>query len=328
MTRAPLTIFVAGLAIVVAGACAKAGRPALQPSAPIPGAIMWQEPTDLASRDLFYGPWGRENAPESADTFTLIEYKRSGVSLGMTVKDGQDREWSVKLPYPGDMDSEAPVEVTVSRLLSAIGYPQPPVYFLPAFKLKDDLGTRTMAGGRFRLKHDTLKEEGSWRWEDNPFIGTRPYQGLLVILMMLNSTDLKNSNNTLYRHRTGDLVEQWYAVRDLGAALGDDHRLAPRKNHVDAFETTAFVTGVSNGHVTFANRGWYQDLVRERITPADVEWAANLLGQLSEQQWNDAFRAGGYEPEIAARFINRLRDKVKEGRALGATLANHGTNKR
>lgn len=328
MMRTKLMVLAVALAAVSAGACAKGKRPALQPSAPVPGAIMWEEPTDLATRDLFYGPWGREHAPRAEDTFTLVEYKHSGVNLGMTVRDKQDREWSVKLPYPGDLDSEAPAEVAVSRLLSAIGYPQPPIYYLPAFRLKDDLGTRTMAGGRFRLTDDSLKAEGDWRWEDNPFIGSKPYQGLLVLLMMVNSTDLKNSNNTLYHHRNGDLVEQWYAVRDLGAALGDHDRFAPRKNHVDSFETTRFITGVSNGHVTFANRGWYRGLVQDRITPADVEWVCDWLGRLSDQQWNDAFRAGGYPPEIAARFIERLRNKVKEGRALGATLANNRTNKR
>lgn len=328
MTRTKLTLLAVGLAVVSAAACAKAKRPALQPSAPVPGAIFWQEPTDLASRDLFHGPWGRAHAPEPTDTFTLVEYKHSGVNLGMTVKDDQDREWSVKLPYPGDMDSEAPVEVTVSRLLSAVGYPQPPVYYLPAFRLKDDLGTRTMAGGRFRLKDPTLKEDGAWRWEDNPFIGTRPYQGLLVILMMLNSTDMKNSNNTLYQHREGDLAEQWYAVRDIGAALGDTSFLAPRKNDVEAFERGPFVTGVSNGYVDFAYKGPYRKYGDDRIAPAEVEWASALLGRLSDQQWRDAFRAGGYQPEIAARFIGRLRDKVNQGLTLSATLAPNNTNKR
>jgi len=323
MTRTKLTLLAVGLAVVSAAACAKAKRPALQPSAPVPGAFIWEEPTDLASRDLFYGPWGPEHAPEPADTFTLVEYKHSGVNLGMTVKDGQDREWSVKLPYPGDLDSEAPVEVTVSRLLSAIGYPQPPVYYLPAFRLKDDLGTRTMAGGRFRLRADTLTDEGPWRWEENPFIGTRPYQGLLVILMMLNSTDMKNSNNTLYQHRTGDLVEQWYTVRDIGSALGDTAFLAPRKNDVEAFERGPFIAGVSNGHVDFAYKGVYRKYVDDRISPADVEWATDLLGRLSEQQWNDAFRAGGYPPAEASRFIKRLRDKVEEGRGLTRTAARH-----
>ncbi len=110
----------------------------------------------------------------------------------MTVKDEQDREWSVKQPYPGGLDSEAPVEVVVSRLLSAVGYHQPPIYYLPAFTLKDDFGKHVEVGGRFRLKDPSLKETGFWKWEDNPFVGTKPYQGLIVLLMMFNSTDLKN----------------------------------------------------------------------------------------------------------------------------------------
>ena len=314
-------LLLAVLALSSAAACAKAKPPSLTPSAPVPGAILWEEPTDLASRELFYGPWGKENAPDPADTYKLVETKRSGVNLGMTVKDSRDREWSVKTPYPGGLDSEAPVEVAVSRLLSAVGYPQPPVYFLPSFRMKDDLGTRTMVGGRFRLKDKNLVDEGYWQWEENPFIGTKPYQGLQVILMMLNSTDLKNSNNTLYQRKTGDLVQQWYAVRDVGAALGDYDRFTPRKNNIAAFEKTPFINGITNGHVDFAYKGWYKPFVDDRITPAEVEWASDLLGRLSDQQWNDAFRAAGYEPALASRFIARLKAKVAEGRSLTTAVA-------
>ena len=45
-----------------------------------------------------------------------------------------------------------------------------------------------------------------------------------MLLMMFNSTDLKNTNNSLYEHRDGDLVEQWYVARDVGSALGDTQR--------------------------------------------------------------------------------------------------------
>ena len=79
----------------------------------------------------------------------------------MTVTDPEGREWSVKQPYPGSLDSEGPVEVALSRILSAVGYHQPPVYYVPAFTLKDEFGTRTETGGRFRLQHEALKEEGT-----------------------------------------------------------------------------------------------------------------------------------------------------------------------
>src|SRR5687767_4580436 len=307
------------LIAITSASCAGVGQPQVQNAPPPPGASMWVEPADLAGRDLYYGPWGRELAPDPKDVYELVEMKHSGVNLGMTVKDSKGREWSVKQPYPGNLDSEAPVEVVVSRLLSAVGYRQPPVYFLPAFTLKEDFGKKVEIGGRFRPKIDGLKEVGAWDWAENPFVGTKEYQGLIVLLMMFNSTDLKNSNNSLYEHKEGDFVEQWYVARDVGSALGDTNRMAPRKNHADSFEQMPFVLGVSNGFVEFAYNGWYKNLVRERIKPQEVAWASNLLGQLSDKQMQDAFRAAGYDPDVAGRFISKLREKIQQGRSL--TLA-------
>ncbi len=196
--------------------CAGVGRPQVQNAPKPPGASMWVEPTDLATRDLYNGPWGAANAPDPKDVYDLVELKHTGVNLGMTVKDSKGREWSVKQPFPGNLDSEAPVEVVVSRLLSGIGYHQPAVYFLPAFTLKDDFGRRVETGGRFRLKVEGLKETATWDWAANPFVRTKEYQGLIVLLTMFNSTDLKNSNNSVYERRDGDLVEHWYLARDVG----------------------------------------------------------------------------------------------------------------
>jgi hypothetical protein len=296
--------------------CAHAKRPSLQPAAAVPGARLWQEPTDLPVRDLYYGPWGSRRGPDPNAVYTFVERKHSGVNPGMTVIDPQGREWSVKQAYPSGLDDEGPVEVTLSRLLSAIGYYQPPVYYLPTFTLKDDWGTHSEPGGRFRLKEETLKDAGPWRWEENPFVGTRPYQGLLVLLMMFNSTDLKNSNNTLYERQNGDHGERWYVVRDIGAALGDTNRFAPRKNHPDSFERHPFILGVRNGNVDLANQGWYQALVRERITVDDLAWASNLLARLTDRQWQDAFRAGGYEPQVANQFIRKLQQKIAQGQEM------------
>ena len=307
------------LIAIASASCAGVGRPQVQNAPPKPGVSMWTEPKDLASRDVFYGPWGRELAPDPNDVYDLVEMKHTGVNLGMTVKDSKGREWSVKQPYPGNLDSEAPVEVAVSRLLSAIGYHQPPVYYLRAFTLKDDFGRHVEIGGRFRPKVDGLKEVSAWDWADNPFVGTKEYQGLIVLLMMFNSTDLKSSNNSLYERKEGDFVEQWYLTRDVGSALGDTNRIAPRKNHADSFEQMPFILGVNNGFVDFAYNGWYKNLVEQRIKPEEVAWACNLLGQLSEQQMQDAFRAAGYEPAVAGRFIKKLREKIQQGRSL--TLA-------
>ena len=315
------SLAIVSLAAALAVSCAGVQVPKAQTTPKPPGASMWVEPANLAAQDLYYGPWGADDAPDPNGVFKLVERKHTGVNLGLTVTDEKGREWSVKQPFPGGLDSEAPVEVVLSRLLSGVGYHQPPVYFLKAFNLKDDFGTHVEVGGRFRLKDKSLKETGLWKWEDNPFVGTKPYQGLIVMLMMFNSTDLKNTNNSLYERRVGDLVEQWYVARDLGAALGDFNAISPRKNDPDSFERVPFILGTANGHVQFAYAGWYKNLVLDRIATDDVVWASALLGRLSDKQWADAFRAGGYEPAVANRFIAKLREKVAQGKALGMRAA-------
>jgi hypothetical protein len=281
-------------------------------------AELWQDPADVAERDLFYGPWGPERAPDPAATYEFIEYKQGGVNPGMTVRDPAGREWKVKQPPRDGRGAEGPVEVVLSRVLSAVGYHQPPVYFLPDFRLTENGAVRTAPGGRFRLKVRTLRDAGEWSWQQNPFVGTRPYQGLLVILLMFNSSDIKNSNNTLYEYtpEPGAHTEHWYVVRDLGTALGSTGRITPIRNDPGVFERLGFIRGVTRGFVEFDYHGWHQELVRERITAADVRWASELLGRLTLDQWHDAFRAGGYTREVRERFIARVLGKVDEGRAL------------
>lgn len=296
--------------------CAPAVRPTVQPwDAPL--ASLWSHPQDLPERDLFNGPWGAGNAPNPDDIYTFVARKRTGINPGMTVRDSNGREWSVKQAPPDGQQSEGPIEVVLSRVLSAMGYHQPPVYYLSAFTVADDWGERREGGGRFRLREPTLTDMGEWSWQQNPFVGMRPYQGLLVTLLLFNGSDLKNANNTLYEHRHGDMVEQWYVVRDLGTALGSSGKLAPVRGDPDAFERSRFILGVENGFVQFDYDGWHKELIRDRITPDDVGWACELLDQLTDQQWRDAFRAGGYPPATAERFIQKLQANIALGKQIG-----------
>jgi hypothetical protein len=295
--------------------------PAVLPTVP-PGQVriaeLWEEPTDIDGQDLFYGPWGPERAPQPEATYTFIETKQGGVNPGMTVRDPAGRKWKVKQPPLVGRRAEGPIEVVLSRVLSAVGYHQPPVYYLGAFTVADDSGTRRTVGGRFRLSDPSLKDVGEWSWQQNPFVGTRPYQGLLVILLMFNSSDLKNSNNTLYELRSSTArTERWYVVRDLGTALGGTGRFTPARGDLGAFERSGFIEGVEDGFVEFEYHGWHQELIRRRLTPADVRWACELLAELTDTQWREAFLAGGYDPAVSARFIQRLQAKIREGAALG-----------
>src|SRR5262249_12308041 len=143
-------------------------------------------------------------------------------------------------------------------------------------------------------------------------------QGLLVILVMFNSVDLKNENNSIYELRLpGRDRESWFVVRDLGSSLGEVGRFNPKENKPDVFEQHPFITGVSDGYVKFAYRAVHANLVDHRIRPDDVVWGSQLLSQLSEPQWQDAFRGAGYSSSVADRFIRRLHQKIDEGKRLG-----------
>jgi len=297
--------------------CAAHVRPSV-PASDAHMAQLWERPVDLSARDLYYGPWGPERAPDPHATYEFVAKKQHGTNPGVTVTDPFGREWHVKQPPHNHQGAEGPVEVVVSRVLSAVGYHQPPVYFVPSFTMTDASGTHEEPGGRFRLKVSSLSKRGEWSWQQNPFVGTKPYQGLLVILALLDSSDLKNVNNTVYDVRTsGDERRTWYVVRDLGTALGETGRLTPKRGNPDLFEGCPFITGVKDGFVEFNYHGWHQELLRHRITPDDVHWASDLLTGLSNDQWRDAFRAGGYEPIVAERFIRRILEKIAEGERIG-----------
>ena len=53
-----------------------------------------------------------------------------------------------------------------------------------------------------------------------------------------------------------------------------------------------------------------------RILPEHVLWTAKLFARLSDRQWEDAFRAGGYSPEDTARYVAKFKETIAAGLAL------------
>jgi hypothetical protein len=117
----------------------------------------------------------------------------------------------------------------------------------------------------------------------------------------------------------GGRTVDWYVVRDLGDALGKTGRFAPTRNNLEVFARTKFITGVDDGFALFGDyRGLHAELLRRRITPEDVAWASALIGGLNDRQWQDAFRAGGYAPDVARQFISILRGRVAAAQRIGS----------
>jgi hypothetical protein len=276
---------------------------------------LWERPRDLASRDLYWGPWGRALAPRPGEKYKVVAEKTKGFSPGFTLLDSKGREWSAK------QGPEAHTEVVVSRILSAVGYHQPPVYYVDQWTQVEDGKTTVQKAGRFRPKDIGLDDKGPWSWYEYPFAGTQAHQGLLALLMVLNSTDLKADNNTLYEVTRGPRgstkVARWYVVRDVGASLGETGRIRPTRGDAQVFASEKFILGVKNGFVELNYRGRHQQLA-DYLRPQDLGWMVNLVSGLSNKQWRDAFRAGGFSKEEADVFIARIKEKLDEARAVAA----------
>lgn len=272
-------------------------------------AELWIEPE--AGRDLFYGIGGRRLMPDLTTLFKIVDVDDRGFSRGYTVIDARNHEWNAKLP------PEAFSEVTASRIHWGIGYHQPPLYLVQRWSAEP--GPSPQRPARFREKKPDLAgldADGAWSYYRNPFVGTRELAGLLVLQVMLGNSDLKDSNNALYRlSRPVDGASRWYVARDLGQTFGRTGLLNAPRSDIGAFETTPFIVRVAKGKVQFDYRGRHMELFRN-ITPADVRWICDRLNRLTDVQWHDAFRAGGYDAQLADRFIRRLKEKIAEGLAL------------
>src|SRR6185503_16650572 len=55
--------------------------------------VMWVEPVDLETRDLFYGIGGQKGEPDPSAKYRFIERKTSGNSEKIVVEDNRDRRW-------------------------------------------------------------------------------------------------------------------------------------------------------------------------------------------------------------------------------------------
>jgi hypothetical protein len=275
-------------------------------------AQLWVEPR--TPRDLYWGVGGKALAPDPNAEYRVIEIKRGGFSRGYTVNGPRDREWSVKFP------PEASTEVIASRIHWAIGFHQPPIYYIQKWTAKEATSPNPQLPARFREKTPALsgglEDKGAWSFYENPFIGTRELKGLLVLQAMLGNSDLKDDNNARYELREAyEGAKTWYVARDLGHTFGRTGLIDAPRGDPEVFEKTPFITGVVNGRVKFEWHGRHGQLFDE-ITPADVRWICGRLDRLTTTQWNDAFRAGGVPPSDADRFIRRLKQKIAEGLAL------------
>lgn len=309
-TMRPRPCLFALLAIALSIACAgKVRSTATAPLTEAQLAQFWMQPADITTRNLFWGAGGQERAPLPDVVYKVIGLDDSGYSGGYEVEDPNGRTWKVKY---GD---ESQSEVAASRLLWAIGYHQPPVYFLRDWKKDGGRPEDDGRSARFRLETG-YETEGTWSWHENDYVGTQPYKGLIVANLILNNWDLKSSQNRIFRVSDAHPgPSRWFVVQDLGAAFGRTKWPSGDRNNTESFEKQNLIKRVENGIVKFDYDARHTELFKD-IAPADVVWTAKLFAQLTDEQWKDAFRAANYPEAVASRFIAKLKAKVQEGLTL------------
>ena len=303
-----LGLFLIGMALLLSasiqGQQSKKSHPKPIPNDAKP--VLWREPTDIASRDLFLGPGGEAMKPDLSKVTFIADETRS-YSKKYRVRDGAGNEWVVKL------GTEAQSETAATRLLWAAGYFVDITYLAPHVDIE---GKGSFDNARFEARPKGQKRLGQrWDWSKNPFVGTNELQGLKVLMTLINNWDIQNHNNNILLvtdEATGE-KEARYFDSDLGASFGKEGRfIGHTRNRPDQYVAdTKFITGVEHGLIRFDYKGKNKHLIQD-ITVAQAKWLGNILSQLSDQQISDAFRAANYSPEQIEALSRVVKARINE----------------
>lgn len=299
--------------------------------------VLWKQRDNIGSQDLFRGQGGEAHEP--APPFTFVDEDTAGTNPKFNVTDARGTSWRCKL------GEESRPEVVASRLLWAVGYYANDDYLLPEAAVQGlhlHRGQNLVKNGsvsdvRFARKPKGQKKIGIWEWKTNPFYGTREFNGLRVMMAVMNNWDLKDVNNSVYQDRaTG---EQVFLISDVGATFGSNglgFSKARSKGNVDTFKGSKFVQRVNGDTVDFATphapksvlfmtggataKSYLMrtglDWIGDDIPVKDARWMGSILSQLSHQQLVDAFRAGNFPADSIDDYVSVVESRISELNAL------------
>jgi hypothetical protein len=294
--------------------------------------VLWTDPGDISTRDLLHGPSGADRTPQGP--FTFDKEDLDGTSPKFSVKSADGTKWKVK------MGIEARPETAASRIVWALGYYSNEDYFLPEIQVQGlpahlHRGQREVGANgaiqNVRLKREDEKKQGTWEWRNNPFVGTREFNGLRTLMAVINNWDLKDENNAVYNLNG----QRTYMVSDLGASFGCAGRCWPSthaKGDPDEYSESKFIRQTAADTVSFeapARPGpvrltdpkeysmrVHLEWIGQNIPRADAKWLGSLLGRLSPDQIRDAFRAAGYQSQDVDEFAQVVTSRIAALNAL------------
>jgi hypothetical protein len=295
-------------------------------------AVIWHDRGDAAALDLTTGPGGKDREP--GIDFTFVKESTGGTSPKFDVVDEHGIKWKVKL------GEEARSESAASRLLWAAGYTVDEDYYRPEIHVR---GLARLARGRefvtdgdtvtgARLERDVAGGDSiTWDWYDNPFVGTREFNGLRVMMALVNNWDLKAINNRATGTSDGGGE---YSVTDLGATFGrTGNSLNRSKGTLKDYAATSFIDKATPTYVDFRmnSRPFFLSIfafrnyrfrtrmesVVKHVPIADARWIGDRLGELSGAQLGDAFRAAGFSVGDVEAYTQVMVQRIAALKILG-----------
>ncbi len=295
--------------------------------------VLFDASVNPATADLFYGAGGKENAPDLTGSFKFVKEDLNESQPKFDVEDSHGVRWKVKL------GQEAKPEIAATRLVFAAGYFVDQDYYVGELKVqglpklhrgeKYASADGVVRGARLERKVEGVKKLGNWSWFDNPFVGTREFNDLRVMMALLNNWDSSTVNNSIYEVDG----RREYAVTDLGASFGKTGNSFTRsKGRLHDYVKSKFINKTTPQYVDFvmhshpffpeiADVSYYKRRSRivkvaQHIPRADAKWLGQRLGLLSEQQIGDCFRAAGYSPEEVEAYTKVVQQRIAELNAL------------
>jgi hypothetical protein len=295
------------------------------------GQVIWQDRGHASGLDLASGPGGA--AREPGTLFIFLKESDGATSPKFDVEDEHGTTWKIKL------GEEAKPETAAARLLWAMGYVVDEDYYrsrihvlsLPQLARGQEFVSAggIVSGARLERDQGTTDSQ-TWSWTDNPFVGTREFNGLRVMMALLNNWDLKAVNNSATATPSG---EARFGITDLGATWGRTGNVFGRSKGVSKdYAGAPFIDKVTPTHVDFVlnSRPFLLSIVRFRsyrerarmesvvahIPIADARWIGDRLGELSPEQVRDCFRAAGFSPADVEAYSGVVLQRIAALKAL------------
>lgn len=276
---------------------------------------LWHDRGDISKLDLYLGIGSEEGMPKPP--FQFKEEDSTGTNPKIKVVDANGVKWNIKF------DEEVHAEVACSRIVWACGYMVEESYFVPSGHVN---GVRALTrarkfvkangsftNGMFEKRPDNVaRRKNPWSWSSNPFTGKKEMSGLIMLNVLVNNWDSKEENNHILGMYDEDgQVKEWYTVADWGGSFGKTgSAFSHSKWDLDQFAKQAFVDGLRANILKLHYSG---KMSAAASVPLDhARWFAGILGQLTDDQLRQAFKAAGASPAEVEGFTAQLRRKINE----------------